>query len=200
MSPVATIDPALLDAPTLVPSDQSQVLDPTTPVVIVHRGGPDIVEKFDGREYVVPAGRWTLPYGVAMHLKTRAIVPGSRNPHTGKTASRIGIVATTYGKPVDPPEKCRLFTADELAKFGDTVEALDRSVIESPGGRRMELVGTTDVIASVQAHGIDVDGKLDAGIDPAALAPTPAGQNSILQQASADAIAGGGDPIGRRRR
>lgn len=109
--------------------EKTPVLKPETPVIIINRGREVIADSrsmFDGQQYHVAPGLSRARYDLALHLRERCIVPGSRNPISGKTESLIGILN------VDPPAKCEPFTAEQCDAFGQIAEGLeagDRQVI-----------------------------------------------------------------------
>lgn len=147
-----------------------KTLEPKTPVRIVFRGGPPIVDKFDGQDIILPleanearlAGdpNWHrrfyeaveiegIEWQQAKHLKDRAIVPGTRNPYDGKKASyRLGISWTPTGQFVDKPEFCAPFTDAQLAHF-DLPEGLDRKAFQDSRAS----VATLDTMSSISHVG-----------------------------------------------
>lgn len=163
--------PKLGAAPRLSPVAATKKLEPESIVTLVFRGGPPVVDKFDGRDYIVPplppdvplwawqemthdAAAFQVEYQVAAHLQTRAIVPGSRNPHTGKTASQLGIVE------VDRPDRVEPFTPEELKKFG-LAEALDREAAELPSMRNVQVIDTREAVSAALAAGQNIEERLD---------------------------------------
>jgi hypothetical protein len=146
-------------------------LTPESPTDIAFRGGPPIVDKFDGERIVLPhearqaelAGdpHWSIrhyppvevigvPWGVALHLKERSIVPGTRDPYNGgkKALRRIGILRTVSGVYQDKPEACAPFTVEQLALF-NTPEGLDRTAFLDA----RKDVTVLDTIASISHVG-----------------------------------------------
>jgi hypothetical protein len=195
--------PTLGASPMLAPVAAQKKLGPESIVTLVFRGGPPIVDKFDGRDYIVPpmpadvqpwewqeithtASHWQVEYQVAAHLQARAIVPGSRNPHTGKTASQIGILE------VDPSERCEPFTPEQLQAFG-LAEAIDRSAAELPSMRNVQVISTTQAVSAALAAGQNIDERLDEepGADVKA-PPTHHEGLAELQRDQAEFEAGGG--------
>lgn len=107
-------------------------------------------DKFDAVDWTVPGpGLYEVPYEVALHLRARSVVPGSRNPGTGKQLSQIGIVRTSWGDPIDPPAACEPFTEDQVSDFWSHVEAIDRASMLLPSQRNVQTVATRDVSARV---------------------------------------------------
>jgi hypothetical protein len=175
-------------------------LGPESPVTIVFRGGPPIVDKWDGQDIVIPEDArqakrahvrgWDkrhypaaevqgVPWAVASHVKSRAIVPGTRNPHDGtKALRRIGILSTPTGQFQDTDERCRPFTEEELSWF-DNPEGLDRTQFED-GRSKVETLST---MASI-SHVGNVSETLNAEPDEADLAPTGEGTRDVQQAAA----------------
>jgi hypothetical protein len=199
-----TFEPPTLGAsPLLSPVAAAKKLGPESIVTLVFRGGPPIVDKFDGFDYIVPplptgielyewreitheASTYQVEFQVAAHLKTRAVVPGSRNPHTGKTASQIGIIE------VDDARLCEPFTPEQLQQFG-MAEAIDRSAAELPSMRKVQVIDTTQAIAAAMAAGQNVEERLDEEPGESITAP-PAHHEGLaqLQRDQAEFEASGG--------
>ncbi len=113
-----------------------QQLTPKTRVLVVNRGTADYCEKFDGRNYVVPGGKVSeVEYEVADYLRDRSVIPGSRDPMTGKSEHFIAILG------IDPAERCELLDKDEQHKADTTVEAIDRSLMDG-ADRDVKVVST----------------------------------------------------------
>jgi hypothetical protein len=195
--------PKLGAAPLLSPVAATKKLGPESIVTLIFRGGPPIVDKFDGRDYIVPPlpegvalwewqemthepSAWQVEYQVAAHLQTRAVVPGSRNPHTGKTASQLGIVE------VDRPDRVEPFTLQELKKFG-LAEAIDREAAELPSMRNVQVIDTRDAVSAALAAGQNIEERLDEAPGADVTAP-PAQHEGLaeLQRDQADFEAAGG--------
>lgn len=164
--------PAHGAAPRLEAVVQSKKLSPTSTVTLVFRGGPPVIDKFDGRDFIVPplppgvplhewraqhqpASRWQVEYQVAAHLQKRAIVPGSRNPHTGRILSQLGI------EEIDRPDRLEPFSVEQLKQFGLAREGLDRSQAELPSMREVTVINTTDAVSASLAAGQDIDDVLE---------------------------------------
>lgn len=190
----------------LGPSVAPTAITPETRVIAGHRGGgPDpLIEQYDGQKWKIPAGReFVMPYGVALAIRRRAIVPGSRDPHSGrggtplKQKSYLYIKHAEDGRKVpeaDRPEDCRPFTKSDLAKYGMAKEALARR----PG--ETKIVDVAEVQAAAMAAGVDLSDEAiaEAPVDPAALAPIPASQHAGIQEARALAAEQGEDTPERR--
>lgn len=190
-----TFEPPKLGAvPLLSPVAASKKLGPESIVTIVFRGGPPIVDKFDGRDYVVPplpAGielwewrevmhepaQFQVEYQVAAHLQTRAVVPGSRNPHTGKTSSQLGILE------VDRADRCEPFTREQLEQFG-LAEAIDRTAAEIPSMRKVQVISTTEAVSAAMAAGQNIEERLDDA--PGAEVTAPPAQHEGLAELQRD--------------
>lgn len=126
----------------LVPEHgKGTVLKPDTPVLCINRGIRAIHDKWDGIDYIIPPGYFEVAYGAADHFRNRAVVPGSRNPETGKQESFIGLVG------IDRPERCEPFTPEQCEAFGLRVEAIAREELTSPEARAVVTVDTRSVQA-----------------------------------------------------
>lgn len=193
----------------LGPTVQSKAIDDDTLVVAGHRGGGDepfTVVPFDGQKWRIPSGKeFLIPYGVALTLRQRMVVPGTRDVHSGTGGQPLKQKSYLYIRPLtedgrkvplaDREEECRPFTAAELARFHASPEAIARAKGE------VAQVPVSEVRARVLAQdGVDLDDAAQAPVDPAVLAPTPASQNTYVRDvAEADAEAGRGARGGRRR-
>jgi hypothetical protein len=195
---------------------QQRVLNDQSPVTIVFRGGPPIVDKFDGMDIILPAEakearrsgtdpHWArryyppcvienVPYAAAAHIRSRAIVPGTRDPHNGgrKASYQIAIQSTPTGTMQDRPEYCEPFT-DEQLEFFKLPEGLNRQAFED--SRRD--VKTLDTTASI-SHVGNIHEQLEAEPDAATLAP-PADHEG-LKEIHAGAAGYDGDDASRTRR
>lgn len=183
-------------------------LTPETPVKVVFRGGPPIVDKFDGQDVIIPADAnearlagvedWAsmfyaacevhgIPWAVATHIKDRSIVPGTRDPHNAKKASkRIGILWTPTGQYVDKPELCEPFTVEQLKHFGLN-EGLDRTGLAYEGGDAVVTIATTAALRGVgDVHQRLTESHADIDLTPGA----------DLSQVAADTAAGEADVAG----
>jgi hypothetical protein len=119
----------------LVPeSSEGQALTASTTVLVRHRGRHLIVDKFDGRDYPIRPGLTYMPYGAALHFQARAVIPGTRNPEVGSQQSYLGIVG------IDSPELCEPLTDEEIAHYGASVEAIDRSALSDPNDRQTSVI------------------------------------------------------------
>jgi hypothetical protein len=126
--------PAGIKPKPLVPEHLHGVpLTPDTIVTCIQRGTEPVHDKFDGKDYVIEPGYFSAPYGAARHFQTRAVVPGSRNPETGKQESFIGILS------VDRPDRCEPFSEEQCQRFGLKVEAIAREELSSPSARQAHL-------------------------------------------------------------
>jgi hypothetical protein len=133
----------------LVPEDaKANELNDQTIVTCLHRGRKPISDTFDGRHFTVPAGYVRMPYGQALHIQRRAIVPGTKNLEVGGFVSWLAIVG------VDAPELCVPFTDEELVRFGEAVEAIDRSAMSDPADRDVTLMRTGAARAAMPGQGL----------------------------------------------
>jgi hypothetical protein len=185
-----------VDAPVIRDrAPELAALTADTPVVIINRGNAPVEDRYDGEPWIIPPGHFTVPYGVAMHLRDRSVVPGSRDPISGKQKSFIGILN------VDPEERCRPFTEAELRRFKLMPDAIDPAARSEP----VELVNVADVRARMLSNqGVDIEEQA-AQSDPGVLTkPAREDHEGLkLQRAgeAAKAAEGGGEdkPGGGRR-
>lgn len=114
--------PAGVKVADLVPADSNAAeLTPDTSVLCLNRGVNAIVDKYDGRDYVIPAGYVQMPYGAAVHFQKRQVVPGTKDPARG-----WGHKSWIHICGIDKADQNRPFTIDELRAFGESVEAIVR--------------------------------------------------------------------------
>lgn len=209
---------AVLAEQTYRRAQAPKTLVDTSPCTIVFRGGPAVVDKWDGEDIILPAEAkeaaaaqipgWqsrdyepcqitNVPWAVVQHVRNRAIVPGTRDPfQVGKATYRIGVLSTPTGQFVDKPELCAPLTDAQLAKFADAPEGIDRSVFLD--SRR---TGTTlDTMASI-SHVGNVGETLDAKPDADDLEPAADHEalKTIRTEAGAYEGAGGADASDTRR-
>lgn len=194
----------------LGPKVQSVEFTADTLVIVGHRGGPAIVEQFDGVKWRIPSRQEAdrehlLRYDVALSLRRRAVVPGTRDIHSGRGGQPIKQQSFLYIRPTtqdgrtvpdaDRLEWCRPFTADEIARFRIGGEAVAR-----PAGD-VAVVPVSDVQATLISQGVDIEASVEAKPDGAVLAPIPADQHAGIQESRALAgDTGDGISTGRRRR
>lgn len=198
-----------MSEPTLTvlgPSVLPTAITPETQVVAGHRGGGSTeAQMFDGEKWEIPHGQeFLMPYGVALALRRRMVVPGSRDQHSGRGGAPLKQKSFLYVRPetqdgrrvpeADRLEDCRPFTAAELQRYGMAGEALARA-----GDDRVRLVDVADVQAALLSQGTDLEDAVNAPVDPAVLAPIPADQHAGIQEARAFAAEAGGDDDGPRR-
>ncbi len=192
---------AFVDAEPLVPEQVSNELTPDSEVVILFKGGPPVMDKWDSKDYIVPpiprgrdkqpicsledwrkhshpAAHFRVKYAVALHLRERNIVPGTRNPHNGMAISQIAIVQTPNGKGLDPENRTKPFSPEQIKQF-DWPEGLDRTLFED-SRKDVVIVETERAVANAYARGVDVDGVLDAEPDEDATAP-PAAHEGLAE-------------------
>lgn len=176
-----TYTPPELSADTkiadLVPSDTGGAeLTPDTIVTCINRGRRELVDKFDGREYRIPVGHFRCKYGEAVHFQLHQGIPGSRDVHSRKQSSWIGVVN------VDPPERCRPFTEEECERFGQEPEANAR--------HSRTIVQTSDFLPSIAGGDMGpgaIDLQRDRGAANELLEEVPASENTALAEMRAHA-------------
>lgn len=175
----------LAHAPVIRPMADSKALKPETPVIVLHRGGPPVKDKFDGQDWLIPGpGYWTLRYDAAMHLKARAVVPGSRNPATGRQESQLAIVQTSWGDPIDPPARCVPFTDAQVKHWWSHIEAIDRTSMASPIARSVTAINYEDAQRTLLSQGVNVEGvvETEAAQGAAIATPVPPEANEALRE------------------
>jgi len=133
---------------------------PNERVLCINRGRKVLTDTFDARHLEIPSGPFYIEYAAAKHLQARLIVPGTKNITSGGYVSYIGI------RGIDPEALCEPFTDEELERYGEAHEAIDRS--EDHGfGRDVKTVPTNAVRAASPTLGT---GRGQAGIDASAQA------------------------------
>jgi hypothetical protein len=186
---------------SLAPEDSvANALTPETVVTCLNRGSHELRDKFDGRDYVIPGGAlFELPYGAALHFKTRQVVPGTRDPHNGHVVkSFIAILG------LDPAEQCRPFSDEAMDKIDATPEGLDREQMESPVDRDVQPRGLAQSSAGrSQGRRPHIDGSQQAtseAAERAAGAMTPPTTSAAEQDERASASDGAMARAGRKTR
>ena len=127
-----------VDAPvaSLVPENADGAeLTPATPVLVIHRGGHVIHDKFDGIDYVIKPGYTTMPFGAALHFQARATVPGTRDENN-VDQSYLGIVD------YDDPWMCTPMSDEALEAVSRSPEALNRAAMMDPADREVKIIRT----------------------------------------------------------
>lgn len=215
--------------PALAPPLASQSFRPVvppktltddTPVSIVFRGGPAIVDKWDGQDVYLPldanqnrlagdelwASRYYeavqidgVPWAVAKHIRSRAIVPGTRDPRdtsSRKAVYQIAILKTPNGLEQDKASDCEPLSEVYLKKFEDCAEGIDRSVFLDS----RKHAKTLDTMASI-SHVGNVEETLNAAPTTEDLTPDPDHEalKTIRQDQLAYEGAGGHDASDTRR-
>lgn len=133
----------------LVPEDaKANELTPDTIVVVLNRGRKPVSDMFDGRTYHVPVGYSRMPYGAAVHFQKRAVVPGTKNLEIGGWLSWLVMPG------IDAPELCTPFSDEDLTKYGEAVEAIDRSAFSDPADRDVTLLRTGAARAAMPGQGM----------------------------------------------
>lgn len=136
---------------------QQTKLQPNHPVLCINRGRQMLTDMYDGHPTDIPPGHFVTEYAAARHFQRRLIVPGTRNIELGPGAftSWIGIFGSEDGRiAVDPPEQCVPFTDEELAHYGEQVEAIDRGALTDPGARAVSIVRTARASAASTRFGV----------------------------------------------
>lgn len=196
-----TYAPPPIQADSWQTTPGSNELTPETIVTVLFRGGPQIRDKWDGIDHVVPpndklpAGHkpgdllpacvGTMPYALAKHLRQRAIVPGTKSPHPehgGKAISQLAILDAQFR--LDKRENCEPLPDDLLARFGKGIEAIDRSQYESASLRDVRMVDPRAALTALAAQGVDVN--TDFSI-PAGALDRPEGHAGLAEVAEAEA-------------
>lgn len=175
-----------------IPTDPGALLQylrqhPLTDVKVVHRGGPTIYDKYDGAMWVIPPGNHKMPFAVARHFQRRHFLTGTRvfdNRHGLKAESVLGL------PDIDPPQRVRAFTAEELERAGHSVEGLNRAALD-PSARKKRVM-TEDEVKKALANARYSEGEdaedPEAAIEKAVAAaesapePIPEGKHGGLAQ------------------
>ena len=171
-------------------------------VLCINRGNRVLQETFDGRHFEIPPGHFYIEYEAAKHTQRRQIVPGTKNPEGGPTAylSFIGIVG------VDDPSRCEPFTPEELAAFGEKVEAIDRGALSNATDRATKVIPTNVARAHSPTLGVGGGRGAQRGIDVSAQATdaaAAAASDVLAPPAESDTRADAAEAAGatpRRRR
>lgn len=202
---------------TYRPVQTPKALEPKTPVDLVFRGGPAIVDKWDGEDIIIPgdakanaAARvpyWQslhyeavvikdVPWDTAQHLRSRAIVPGTRDPfHSKKAVYQVAILKTPNGQSEDKPELCEPLTDAELEKFETAAEGIDRSVFLDS----RKKATTLDTMGSI-SHVGNVSEILEAPPTDEDLAPAADHEGLGEIRRAEIAAEGEGQQVSRTRR
>lgn len=156
----------------LVPQGSGEIaMTPDREVLCVHRGNEPYDDMFDGRPYRIMPGFFMTQYGAALHFKTRAVVPGTRNPETRSETSFIAIIGAVelradgsfkVLKPVDDKVEWSEFTAEERAVYANKQEALDRDNMVNPIDSAVTIVRTNEALAG-RAGGRARTGRIGSG-------------------------------------
>lgn len=141
-------------------------LSPKTRVVCINRGDVPYLDKCDGRDYVCQPGLFEVEYEVADHFRTRSVVPGSRDPVTGKQEHYIAIIG------MDPEDRCQPLSGAELAAANAAPEALDRSGM-SPMDKDVRVVSTQAARARTAGGNRRLQHEVS---DPDAVKPSEGGE------------------------
>jgi len=163
-------------------------LTPKTRVVIINRSAKPYIDKYDGRDYIVQPGYSEVEFEAAEHFRLRSVIPGSRDPITGKQDHFIAILG------IDPDHRCVPLDAAEQAKAEAAPEAIDRSsmdgadrdvkVVSTQAARSRTAGGNRRIRQSAESN----DGK---ALAPDALAPPEGGD--AMRTIARDAAAKGAE-------
>jgi len=179
-------------------------LKPDTPVICLNRGRRPLSETFDGNHVTLPAGGFTedgsvrgyfrTEYGAAMHFQKRLIVPGTRTLDDGGFVSFIAILGSDDGRQrVDQPEHCQPFSDEDLQRFGEKVEGIDRSAPGVDAAQDMRVISTGTARAAVRGQGlrpqIDVGAQATSAAAEAAQEVFAPPAESLTREAEAEAAA-----------
>jgi hypothetical protein len=193
----------------LVPdTGAGNTLTPETIVEIYNRAPHVLHDTFDGRHYSIPPGRALIQYGAAAHFRERSLIPGTRNPETGKQQRYILIPELR-----DPIGLCSPFDLAQYAAQQARPEAIDRASLTSKAARSVTVVQTDAEMARLAGAGAGFGGmKQDRGLEGNAGGEVPADMLepdvAALAAQAADAASAAAEgvtfdpiqPAGRRRR
>lgn len=133
----------------LVPESQEglKAITPETPVLCMNRSKRELRDTFDSQHYRIPPGptKFWVPYGAALHFKTRLIVRGTRRGPTD-FESHICILG------IDDPAECEMFDAAAEAEIEARPEGLDRSALD-PSRQNAQVLDVGTVRAGVAGQG-----------------------------------------------
>lgn len=114
--------------------EKANRLTPESIVTVINRGREILTRKWDAEDYPLRpythAGGtadapylMTMPYGAALHFQRHCPVPGTRDPNSSTldAVSFLGILDT------DPDDACTPFTDEECQRFGQAIEAIERT-------------------------------------------------------------------------
>jgi hypothetical protein len=184
-------------------------LKPESIVEIYSRAPHVLHDTHDGRHYSIPPGASLIEYAAAAHFRERSLVPGTRNPETGKQQRYILIPELR-----DPIGLCFPFDLAQYTEQQARPEAIDRASLTSKAARSVTVVQTDAEMARLAGAGASFGGmKQDRGLEGNAGGDVPADMLEpdvaalVAQAADTASAAADGvtfDPIqpaaGRRRR
>lgn len=191
--------PAGVIVHTVVPDNTNgEVLNDSTPVIVFNRKPEPYVDMYDGRRYTLPPGFIDLRYCEALHFKGRSVVPGSRNPETGKQDHYIVIVDAQT-----PPDHLITIGEAQFRRQQQLPEAIDRASMTSQAARSVQTIKTTAAHATI-AEGRGLEGNSPSSDVPDdAMAPVHDAQQEQARDAAAaasDGYAPEAVTVGGRRR
>lgn len=175
--------PAGAKVVNLVPdSAGGEELTPKTRVLCVNRSNVPYQDKCDGRDYTCPPGLFEVEYEVANHFRERSVIPGTRDPITGKQEHYIAIVG------IDRADRCEPLSRAEDDAAKSAPEAIDRQSMD--GADRDVKVISTQAARSRTAGGNrrtrqSVESNDGTAVDADAMKPTEGGD--AMRQIAADA-------------
>jgi hypothetical protein len=163
-------------------------LTPKTRVVIINRSAHPYHDKHDGRDYIVLPGLSEVEYEAADHFRSRSVVPGTRDPITGKQEHFIAILG------IDPEERCVPLTEGEQLQADEAPEAIDRTSM-SGADRDVKVVSTQAARSRTAGGGTrrvrqSVEGNDGSAAPAGATAPIVGGDAArTIQRETAEAEA-----------
>lgn len=110
-------------------------LTPETRVLCINRGATPYRDKYDGRDYTCPPGLFEVEYKAADHFRGRSVIPGTRDPITGKQEHYIAILG------IDRADRCEPLTKAEDDKAAAAPEAIDRTAMDGPA-KHVQVIST----------------------------------------------------------
>lgn len=141
----------------LVERMNETTLRPDSPVLCLNRGRRVLQVTYDGNHIQIPPGYFRTEYAAALHMAKHLIVPGTRNIEVGGHVSWIAVLGSDDGRvAVDPVEWCQPFSDEDLATYGEAIEAIDRKALSDPSARDVEVIKTG--VAAARSRGQLVDG------------------------------------------
>lgn len=177
----------------LVPESQESLktLTPETPVICMNRSGHELRDTFDSQHYRIPPGptKFWVPYGAALHFKTRLIQPGTR-----RGPSSFDSLIAILG--IDPPEECTMLDPEVEKHIMSRPEGLDRTALD-PSRQNTKVLEVGALRAGVAGQGVGRRANEvfvgTTAVDPADVFTPPEG-GSIARAEEAAALGEGYRP------